>query len=91
VEVAMASGMPCFQAGGGAAGAWAWAVRTPMLNETAMPSCLNRCVEMYFTEVSNLFAKLEFTQFNACQIKKPKHLTLQWGYRNFCMGKPLKI
>jgi len=53
VDVAIASGMPCFQAGGGAAAAvWAWAERAPRVNETTMPSCLNRCVEMYFTEVS---------------------------------------
>ena len=53
VEVAMFAGMPCFQAGAGAAaGVWAWADKAPIVIETAMPSCLNRCVEMYFTEVS---------------------------------------
>jgi hypothetical protein len=52
VEVAISAGMPCFQAGAGAAGVWAWADKAPIVIETAMPSCLNRCVEMYFTEVS---------------------------------------
>ena len=52
VEVAMAAGMPCFQAGAGAAGAWACADKAPIVNEATIPSCLNRCVEMYFTEVS---------------------------------------
>ena len=81
VDVAMASDMPCFQAGAGAAGVWAWAVMTPRVNETAMPSCLNRCVEMCFTEVSKLFFKalIYSIQFNACQIEMRKHLT-QWGY-----------
>jgi hypothetical protein len=52
VEVAMASGMPCFQAGAGAAGAWAWADITPMDKETARLSCLNRRIESMFTQVS---------------------------------------
>jgi hypothetical protein len=55
VDEAMASDMPCFQAGAGAAGAWAWADKAPRVNETAIPSCLNRCVEMYFTDISKLF------------------------------------
>jgi hypothetical protein len=53
VEVAISAGMPCFQAGGGAAaGVCAWDDRAPKVNEIAMLSCLNRCVETYFTEVS---------------------------------------
>ena len=52
VEVAMFAGMPCFQAGAGAAGAWAWADRKPIDNETAKLSCLNRRIESVFTQVS---------------------------------------
>jgi hypothetical protein len=91
VELAMASDMPCFQAGGGAAaGVWAWADRAPKVNETTKPSCLNRCVEMYFTDVSNLFFKRRIysIQFNVCQVAMRKHLT-QCGYLNSYLGKPL--
>jgi hypothetical protein len=72
VEVAMFAGMPCFQAGAGAAGVWAWADRAPKVNETTMPSCLNRCVEMYFTEVSKLFFKAP-NLLNSIQCVSDRH------------------